>query len=267
MHNILNEIMKKISPAWGICDYAVLENHLLPCGGKIKIPHGAASVIVALFPYYLGEGATINANVSRYAVVPDYHEVVMHRLNTVIEQLKKKVPAESFIAFTDNSPIPEVKAAATAGLGVIGENNLLINPDFGSWVFIGEIVTTLKIEPPKSTGLHRCTACGKCVAACPASILGKLEFDRAKCLSHITQSKGELTPEQAKLIKSGGSAWGCDICQLVCPMNNSAKVTPIEEFIDNIRPKAKIGADISDRAYAWRGREVVERNLNILQGQ
>ena len=267
MHSALNSVMNKTSPAWGICDYAMLKSHLLPCSGKKRIPDGATSVIVALFPYYLGEDATVNANVSRYAVVPDYHEVVLNRLNTAIEQLESAFPSESFAAFTDNAPVPEVKAAAQAGLGVVGENNLLINPEYGSWVFIGEIITTLQIEPQKYTGLHRCIGCGKCIAACPASVLGKLEFDRSKCLSHITQSKGELAPQQIKLIKSTGYAWGCDICQLVCPMNKNAKITPIEEFKTDIRPQVKPGDDIDGRAWAWRGRAVIERNLKILQGE
>ena len=267
MHNILDFSMNGISPAWGVCDYSVLKNHLLPCSSKIRIPDGATSVIVALFPYYLGEEAYAKANVSRYAVVQDYHEVVLGRLNTVVEGLKNDFPAEKFVAFTDNSPIPEVKAAANAGLGVIGENNLLINPKFGSWVFIGEIVTTLAIDAAVTTGLHRCTGCGKCVTACPTSILGRLEFDNTKCLSHITQSKGELTPAQVKLIEANGCAWGCDVCQLVCPMNNNTEIMPLEEFKAGACAQVKPGNDLAHRAYAWRGRAVIERNLKILQGE
>lgn len=267
MQSVLNSLMNSISPAWGICDYSVLKNHLLSCSGKIRIPNGATSVIVALFPYYLGEDAYTKANVSRYALVPDYHEVVLKRLNTVVEELKDAFPTESFVAFTDNSPFPEVKAAANAGLGLIGENNLLINPDYGSWVFIGEIVTTLHIDAAISTGLHQCIGCGKCVTACPTKVLGKLEFDKTKCLSHITQSKGEPTPEQAKLIKANRCAWGCDICQLVCPMNNNAAIMPLEEFKAGACPQVKAGDDLAHRAYAWRGRRVIERNLEILQGQ
>jgi epoxyqueuosine reductase len=158
-----------------------------------------------------------------------------------------------------------VVAAAKAGLGVIGENTLLINPDYGSWVFIGEIVTTLPIDTAKNTGLHRCIGCGKCVAACPAGILGRLDFDKTKCLSNITQSKGELTPQQTKLIKASGCAWGCDICQSVCPMNNNAAITPLEPFKTDLRPQVKVGDPIDGRAYAWRGRAVIERNLAILK--
>lgn len=267
MQSVLNSLMNSISPAWGICDYSVLKNHLLPCSGKIRIPDGATSVIVALFPYYLAEDAYAKANVSRYAVVPDYHEIVLGRLNTVVEQLKVNFPTQSFAAFTDNSPVPEVKAAAKAGLGVIGENNLLINSDYGSWVFIGEIVTTLQIELAKTVSIHRCIGCGKCVAACPTKILGSLEFDKTKCLSHITQSKGELAPEQARLIKAGGSAWGCDVCQLVCPMNSDAKIIPLEEFKAGACARVKRGDDLAHRAYEWRGRRVIERNLKILQGE
>jgi len=257
--------MDNLSPAWGVCKTSMLDGHLLPCGGKIKIPQGAASVLVALFPYYLGEDQYEGSNISRYAVVPDYHEVVLKRLNCAVELLCDEYPSESFIPFTDNSPVPEVKAAANAGLGVIGDNNLLINPDFGSWVFIGEIITTLKTEAYKTPGIHNCTGCGKCVAACPAGILGRLNFEKSHCLSAITQSKGTLTPGQANLIKSAGCAWGCDICQTVCPMNNSAKITPIEEFKENVLTHIKQGDDSTGRAYAWRGRAVIERNLAILE--
>ena len=265
MESIIKNIMDNTAPAWGVCDYAVLQNHLLPCAGKTKIPQGAASVLVALFPYYLGEDAYFGANVSRYAAPRDYHETVGARLGKAVEQLQSKYPAEAFAAFTDNSPLPEVSAAVQAGLGVAGENNLLISPDYGSWVFIGEIVTTMRLPAAQNGGLHRCTGCGRCVAACPAGILGRMSFDKTACLSHITQSKGELSTEQAALIKASGSAWGCDICQLVCPMNHSAKITPMEEFKADIRLRVSAGDDLEGRAYAWRGRDVMERNLKILQ--
>jgi len=265
MESIIKNIMDSTSPAWGICDYAVLQNHLLTCSSKAKIPQGAASVLVALFPYYLGEDAYFGANVSRYAVVPDYHEVVIARLNRAVERLQGEFPAERFAAFTDSSPLPEVYAAVRAGLGVAGENNLLIHPDYGSWVFIGELVTTLRLDAAQNGGLHRCTGCGRCVAACPAGILGKAQFDKTACLSHITQSKGELSPEQMQFIKASGCAWGCDICQLVCPMNHAAQITPMEEFKADIRLRVRAGDDIKGRAYAWRGRDVIERNLKILQ--
>jgi epoxyqueuosine reductase QueG len=266
MNRIICESMDAISPAWGVGAFAALEDHLLPCGGINQIPDGAASVIAALFPYYAGEEATAGANVSRYAVPPDYHGIVLNRLNLAAQMLQSAYPAESFAVFADNSPLPEIETAALAGLGVIGENNLLISPGYGSWVFIGAIVTTLRLDAGQNTGLHRCTGCGRCVDACPAGILGRSHFDKTKCLSYITQSKGVLTPEQATLIKNSGCAWGCDICQLVCPMNNSVSITPMEEFKANLRPKVKRGDDLEGRAYAWRGRTVIERNLAILNG-
>lgn len=257
--------MDNISPAWGVCNASVLENHSLSCGGANKIPEGAASVLVALFPYYLGEEKYEDLNISRYAAVPDYHDAVLKRLDSAVKLLEKEYPSERFVSFTDNSPVPEVMAAANAGLGVIGENNLLINPAFGSWVFIGEIVTTLKIEVYKNTGIHNCRGCGRCIAACPAGVLGRQKFDKTHCISTITQSKGDLTPEQESLIMLTGCVWGCDICQLVCPMNNSAEVTPIEEFKDDVRTHINPDDDITGRAYAWRGSAVIERNLAILE--
>ena len=265
MESNIKNIMDSVSPAWSVCDASVLQGGILPCNGSTNIPEGATSILVALFPYYLGEDKYYNANISRYAVVRDYHDIVLNRLNLAIKQLQQEYPTESFAAFVDNSPVPEVKAAANAGLGVVGENNLLINPAYGSWVFIGEIVTTLKIEAYKKVGIHNCRGCGKCVAACPTHELGRLKYDKTKCLSLITQNKGELTAEQASIMKASGCAWGCDVCQVVCPMNNSAEITPIEEFKEDIRLIVRIGDDITGRAYAWRGRAVIERNLKILE--
>ena len=120
-------------------------------------------------------------------------------------------PENSFSAFVDNSPIPEVKTAALAGLGVVGENGLLITEEFGSWVFIGEIVTDLFIECEERE-IKSCIKCGKCKKVCPA---------KNECLSAVSQKKGELSSEEERLLKENNIVWGCDICQEVCPLQVS----------------------------------------------
>jgi len=262
MYDEVKRIMDSVSPAWGICTFE--SEGLIKCAALSRLPKGAKSVIAALFPYYLGEGSYEGRNVSRYAVVPDYHGVIAQRLDKAVTCLREAFPIESFEHFTDNSPLPEVNTAVRAGLGVKGKNGLLINPEFGSWVFIGEIVTTLKLEP-SPPAVIRCIDCGICIKNCPTGALSKNGVDRSLCLSDITQRKGELTPEQKELISLERCAWGCDICQKLCPLNARAKATPIGEFINGARPKASIGEDISGRAYAWRGREVIERNLRLLE--
>lgn len=254
--------MNGISPLWGICSFDSIEEALIPCRAKKRIPQNASSVIVACFPYLLDEEKYSGSNVSKYAVVEDYHNVALSRLNKACLELKEKFPSEAFEPFADNSPVPEVRAACLAGLGKRGMNSLLITEKYGSYVFIGEIVTSLKIEAAEYI-IEECIRCGKCVNACPAKAIDQNGIIREKCLSEITQKKGELTAEETELMKKCGCVWGCDICQDICPMNKNAATTEIEEFILSAVPVFEKGAPLENRAYEWRGRKVIERNLNL----
>lgn len=260
---MINKILSEVSPVFGFCSFEKLSEFLIDCRAKNRIPENAKSIIVLLFPYFLGDDAYEGSDISKYAVVPDYHDIITNLLLSASDKLSEAYPDEEFVVFTDNSPIPEVRAAIDAGLGVKGLNGLFINKVFGSWVFIGEIVTTMGLDYPDA---HEtvCINCGKCVSACPTHAIGKNGIDAEKCLSFITQKKGNLTAEQEELIRQIGCAWGCDICQNVCPMNESVSVLPIESFAKGAEFKARIGSDISDRAYFWRGEKVIKRNLSIL---
>lgn len=246
----------------GVCAFERIKEKLLPCRAKSRLPEGAKSVIIAVFPYSLADEYYQKANISRYAAVKDYHLVVTQCLEDAAAKLKQAFPSEEFAAFTDNSPVPEVMTAARAGLGVIGQNGLLIHRDYGSWAFLGEIVTTLALgetggEPQK------CRGCQACIRACPTGALAK--GDKGSCLSHISQKKGELLPEEEALLIKHGCAWGCDICQLVCPENRRVRPTQIKAFTESFHPVAAVGEPLEDKAYAWRGRKVIERNLLLLE--
>lgn len=227
------------------------------------MPKSPKTVISILFPYYLGQENYKNLNVSRYAVSWDYHELVIKRLNNFCKALKEKYPKNDFVAFVDNSPIPEVFAAAVSGLGVVGRNGLLINETYGSWVFIGEIVTDLNIDC-KPIEIRKCIECNKCVESCPGNALDLALINREKCISFLSQKKGELSQEQKDLLKKIGSVWGCDICQEVCPMNAQIKITPLLEFFEAARPNLKKGDSIKGRAYEWRGIKTISRNIDLL---
>lgn len=261
----MKDILKEISPVFGFCPFEKIKDNLINCRAISRIPENAKTVIVLLFPYNFGDDAYKDSDISRYAVVPDYHQTIGRILQEAVGKLTEIYPDEEFTAFTDNSPIPEVRAAMYAGLGVRGLNGLFFNKDYGSWVFIGEIVTTLECNYPDITDKSlMCAQCGKCVSSCPTGAVGNDGIDTEKCLSFITQKKGELTAEQELLIKRSGCAWGCDICQSVCPMNKAVITEPIEDFKNGAEFKARTQSDISDRAYAWRGKKVIERNLKIL---
>lgn len=261
----IRSVMNAISPLWGICDFSWFEGRILSCRAAKRIPENAKSVLVALFPYYLGEEAYENSNISRYAVVPDYNDCIKDVLQQAAEQLKTAFPDAEFEAFCGNSPLPEIFAAQKAGLGAQGRNGLLLTERFGSWVFIGEIITTLSL-PAASTELTLCDGCDLCIRACPSGALTIDGFNAQKCLSAISQQKKPLTPEQEALIRSTGCAWGCDICQKACPKNIGAQKTEIDLFLQGIKLRAEHGDDLQGRAYGWRGANVIERNLDLFDG-
>ncbi|MBR5515617.1 MAG: epoxyqueuosine reductase [Clostridia bacterium] len=219
----------------------------------------AKSIITFLVPYYTGE--TVNGNISLYAMSRDYHLYIKEVTDRIIKELKTAFPKEEFTGMGDHSPIDEVNAAAITGLGIIGDNRCLINEKYGSFVFIGEIFTSMELEQNISQ-IKFCGHCNLCKESCPSP---------DACLSHLTQQKGELDEKTVELMRKYNTAWGCDICQKVCILNRNAEKTPIEFFYQN-RTEAltpKIIDEMSDkelesRAYGWRKRKTIKRNINIL---
>ena len=225
------------------------------------------SVIVFLIPYYAGE----TENLSRYASSVDYHLVIRGITDRIIIELREKYPSGKFSGFGDHSPIAEQHAALIGGLGIAGDNGLLINEKYGSYVFIGDIITDV---PPELIGavdggdIRKCSHCGACRLACPTGIL---RGENADCLSFITQKKGELSRVERELMRSENTAWGCDKCQTVCPYNYSAVLTPIPDFyekritlLSTDAVNAMTDEEFSRRAFSWRGRAVVLRNLSVI---
>ncbi len=224
------------------------------------------SVIIYLLPYYTGECV----NISRYSASLDYHIALRETADGLIKTIKETAPDSSAKGYGDHSPINEVNAALISGLGIIGDNGLLINEKYGSYIFIGDIVTDIEpdilgaAKPVKPDG---CKHCGACKRACPTGIL---RGEGKDCLSAITQRKGELSIEEAELMRKYNTVWGCDICQSSCPYNKDPRKTAIEFFyrdriseltLDLLDGMSK--AEFEKRAFAWRGRKTVERNLNI----
>ncbi len=251
---------------YGCCAFSQLE---LTGGVRSRrIPDGIKGVIAAVFPYGYEKDSPLR-NVSRYAVADDYHSIVSKRLERAAGELERSFPGESFLYFCDISPIDEIQAAALCSLGRIGRNNLLINETFGSQVFIGEILTTLPL--PEAEGPVRyCRGCGICIRKCPTGALSESGFNKQLCLSFITQQKGELTEEQRTAVKSGGLAWGCDICQQCCPENAGAELRPLPEFEKNrdmTLTMNNLDEMIERKSYGYKGRKILERNLQIIEGE
>lgn len=224
-------------------------------------------VCMMTIPYYTKSPRT---NISDYAKSRDYHLFCDMFIGDILQKLRKELPEYKFFGFYDNSPIEEVTAALKAGLGVLGENNLLITEKYSSYVFLCEIITNYPVPVSADMQIKHCHGCGKCRSLCPKEECGV-------CLSSLTQKKGELTEHEKQSIKKYGYAWGCDICQECCPYTLRSKesgtiYTNIEFFkthrTDSLSVSELEGMsdeEFSLRAYSWRKRETIMRNLKILE--
>ncbi len=226
------------------------------------------SVILFLVPYY----TLTPKNISRYAASYDYHLIIRKIGEGLEEALKKNFPQAKMKIYGDHSPIDERHAALTHGLGILGDNGLLINKAYGSYIFIGDLICDIPPEllgAKEPTDIHFCTHCGACKRACPTGIL---RGEGEACLSAITQRKGELEEWEKAYMRAHHTAWGCDLCQSACPYNKEPKKTPIPMFYESVIEEltqelidSMSKEDFQKRAFSWRGRKVLERNLEILK--
>ncbi len=227
------------------------------------INNNAKSIIVFICPYFSGN----YGNVSSYAMGKDYHMVLKDKAQPIINQLCLSGFSADF--FCDNSPLNERFLACSAGLGFIGKNGFLINNEYGSYVFIGHIITDAEFEYDKPIEMS-CVGCDKCIKSCPTGALMENEYNAEKCISYITQKKSPLNEFEISAIKNSLMCWGCDACQKVCPHNG--KKTNISQFTDDLITDIKsiecsnreFKKMYADRAFSWRGKGVIERNLKII---
>ena len=249
--------------ALSIADVDIINEKLL-----LREDFKPKSILVFLVPYYAGE----TENLSRYAAAKDYHIAIREITERLIFGIKEKYPEAHAKGYGDHSPIAERTAALHAGLGILGDNGLIIHEKYGTYVFIGDVITDL---PPEALGarppqpIRTCEHCGRCRAACPTGVLRGESMD---CLSAITQKKGTLSENEIALMRKYNTVWGCDLCQTACPYNRAPMLTLISFFREQRIPylTGEILASLSDeafseRAFAWRGRKTVERNILLFE--
>ncbi len=163
--------------------------------------------------------------IARYAWGDDYHEEIKERLNTLRQYIETITPEEPQMRlYVDTGPVLERNYAKYAGIGWVGKNTCLINQEIGSWILIGEIITSLELEYD-SPAPERCGTCTKCIDECPTdAIIEPYELDSRLCISYLTiELKDKIPVELREAI--GNQVFGCDICQDVCPWNRKAETT------------------------------------------
>jgi epoxyqueuosine reductase len=164
------------------------------------------------------------ADIARYAWGDDYHTLLEARMQRLIDALRRVAGEFEHRAYVDTGPVQERIYAKYAGLGWIGKNTCLINRDLGSWLFLSAIICDLPL-PTDSPVLDHCGRCTLCIDACPTgAIVAPYQLDARRCLSYLTiEIKGEIPVEHRDAM--GTHAYGCDICQDVCPWNRKAAVS------------------------------------------
>ncbi len=238
----------------------------------LYMPEGKTIISIA-FPYLKDLDFNEKIHVSKYTLGRDYHAVTMEymvRVSQFIESLGGKA-----MCFVDSNALPERYIATSSGVGFIGKNNTLITEKYGSYVFLGEIITDLIIEPDKPIK-QKCGECEICLKACPTNSIAKgqegINNNANICLSYITQKKDI---EDSWFDKLNGRLFGCDTCQRACPYNQEIQLSPIREFeayehmkriqlhelisIDNEQFKEKYKVT----SCGWRGKNILKRNAII----
>jgi epoxyqueuosine reductase len=192
----------------------------------------ARSVVVVLDNYYTpDEDSDLRPpRTAKYARGEDYHRVTRRRLLELADFLRASGAKLSRV-YTDAGPVPERELAQRAGLGWIGKNTMLISPNAGSFFFIGSVFTDLTLEVDSPFDLDRCGSCTRCLDACPTDAFVEPRLlDATRCISYLTiEQRGPIADELARQFQ--GYAFGCDICNDVCPWNQRfARPTSIAEF-------------------------------------
>lgn len=233
------------------------------------------TIISIAFPY-LWEENNIDNGFSKYTKGLDYHRVVKSYLDKICTYINEL--GGMALSFVDSNMLPERYIAYLAGIGFIGKNNMIITKKYGSYVFLGEIITDLDIAciDEKSflevKEFKECNDCDKCFKECPTKSININRKNPNICSSYITQKK-DLNDIEIKLLK--GKIFGCDICQIKCPYNEEIEFSKIKEFkpLDFMSHlESGIYADMNNKFFkdnisrtscGWRGKNVVKRNAII----
>ncbi|MDB4867543.1 MAG: queG [Cohnella sp.] len=210
---------------------------------------------------------------SRSAWGEDYHQALRRRLERLTAWLAERVPEARLMSMVDTGALADRAVAERAGIGWSGKNCSIITPEWGSWVYLGEMITDLPL-PPDHPVEESCGDCTRCIDACPTgALVGPGQLNAQICISYVTQTKGLVDEEMMQ--KIGNRLYGCDTCQIVCPVNRGVDNRHHVELLPDpevakplLRPLLAMGnrefrEKFGSSAAAWRGRKPIQRNALI----
>ncbi|HSD31207.1 MAG TPA: tRNA epoxyqueuosine(34) reductase QueG [Gemmatimonadales bacterium] len=228
---------------WLEAGYAGTMRYLHRQAAKRKDPRvimpEARVAVVTLTNYFHSQGSPPPARVAQYAWSRDYHTVLGDRLERLAAAIRELCPGARTRCYVDAGPVPERELAQRAGLGWIGKNTMLINPEIGSFTFLGTVLTDARLPPDPPFEADRCGTCRACLDACPTGAFAAPHvLDARRCISYLTiEHRGAFTDEQQAWI--GDWLFGCDVCQDVCPWNvRFARPTEDAELAPRALPDA-----------------------------
>ncbi|WP_199622341.1 tRNA epoxyqueuosine(34) reductase QueG [Paenibacillus alkalitolerans] len=251
--------------------------HLSFPGGK---PRSIVSIAVA-YPSKMSdppksEPGAYRGILSRSAWGDDYHDVLRDRLRRLESFIRDRVPEARMESMVDTGALVDRAVAERAGIGWYGKNCAVITPEFGSWVYLGELITDIPF-PPDTPVTDSCGDCTLCIDACPTgALVGPGQLNSSRCVSFVTQTKGFVDDELKR--KIGNRLYGCDTCQVVCPKNrghNWTHHTELQPDPEIAKPLLKPLLTLSNREFkerfgksaaSWRGKKPIQRNAIIALG-
>ncbi len=203
----------------------------------------------------------------------DYHIVLRSRMESLIDEIKKMTNF-TYQYFVDTGPLIDREIARRSGIGYYGKNCSIINDKYGSFIFIGYILTDLDIDVYSTPKENECGDCNLCIKACPTGALeGAFRVNPKKCISYLTQTKHNIPYDLRE--KMGCKIYGCDTCQMVCPKNKGVFKPNHKQFIPkdtkgyvDIEKLLYISKKEFDKIYGkmsgnWRGKNILRRNAII----
>jgi epoxyqueuosine reductase len=210
-----------------------MENHFDKRVDPTKLVPGAKTVISLLYNYFPeDERPSLEVpKLARYAYGQDYHHVIKGKLRELLTALRVTIGDIEGRAFVDSAPVLERDWAKRAGAGWVGKHTLLLRPKIGSYFFLAELIIDLELEPDGPIKDH-CGSCTRCIDACPTNAISPQGYllDGSKCISYLTIELKEAIPDEFK-DNMEGWAFGCDICQEVCPWNRFSEVHQEPAFL------------------------------------